>query len=113
MGSLFMDLRPDKAIAFQGKNLKIQRTPQKLRFIIRVQRKRQMPPIPAGSMRKDIPYCVKYTGGRFYLQGELEIHVIVLEVNAEPSELEKEAYRTAYGMPRGNVDCKSGFSICC
>jgi len=51
--------------------------------------------IPVGAMTANVPYCVKYTGTRFYLQGELEIHAIVQERNVALSEAEQAAYKTA------------------
>lgn len=43
-------------------------------------------PIEAGAMTAGIPYCVRYADSRFILQGELEIHVIVQESKAQPSD---------------------------
>lgn len=43
-------------------------------------------PIVAGAMTAGIPYCVRYADSRFILQGELEIHVIVQESKAQPSD---------------------------
>lgn len=50
--------------------------------------------ITAGKMIADVPYVLKYVDGRFVLQGELEIHVIVQEITEEPSALEKAQYKT-------------------
>jgi hypothetical protein len=52
--------------------------------------------IDTAAMTSGVPYCVKYTANRFYLQGELEIHAIVQEVNAALTDEEKTAFKTAY-----------------
>lgn len=42
-------------------------------------------PITAGSMQAGVPYCIMYTDQHFVLQGELQIHVIVQEIDQMPS----------------------------
>lgn len=46
-----------------------------------------------GKMISGIPYVLKYVDGKFVLQGELEIHVIVQEIIEEPSEGTKTDYK--------------------
>ena len=46
-----------------------------------------------GKMVSGIPYVIKYVDGKFVLQGELEIHVIVQEIIEEPSEGTKTDYK--------------------
>jgi hypothetical protein len=49
--------------------------------------------IPAGYMELGVPYVVSYLDGKFYFQGESEIHVIVQEVTEMPSPEEIAAYK--------------------
>lgn len=49
--------------------------------------------ISEGEMKKDVPYVVSYDGTSFILQGELQVHVIVQEINAEPSKEFQAAYK--------------------
>lgn len=51
--------------------------------------------LPAGSMLSGVPYMVKYTSEKFFLEGELDIHVIVQEVTAEPDAATIAAYKAA------------------
>lgn len=53
-------------------------------------------PIGAGAMTHDIAYCIKYTEQKFILRGELDIHAIAMEVNAEPSAEQKTAYQEKF-----------------
>ena len=47
-------------------------------------------------MKNDTAYCVKYTDNRYVLQGELLIHAVAIEFNAEPSEEYKTELKKKY-----------------
>lgn len=89
-GSLY-GFTPDTT-SVSGQKIKIQDT-AKISIYLQGATIEDDAPISTGAMTKDIPYCVKYTNNRFYLQGELETHVIVQEVNVEPSPEAKAAYK--------------------
>lgn len=44
----------------------------------------------SGAMESGVPYVVRYLDGKYYLQGEADIHVICMEVANEPSPAKKE-----------------------
>lgn len=50
-------------------------------------------PIQPGQMKAGAAYVLLYSNGRFYLQGELEIHVVVMEVNRQPDESTIQHYK--------------------
>lgn len=50
-------------------------------------------PIAAEAMTAGIPYVIRYATDHFVLQGELEIHVIVQEIDMEPSVSAKNSYK--------------------
>lgn len=52
--------------------------------------------IGMGAMKNDTAYCVKYTDNRYVLQGELLIHAVAIEFNAEPSEEYKTELKKKY-----------------
>lgn len=51
--------------------------------------------LAAGAMIADVPYVVRYSASKFYLQGESVIRVIVQEVSEEPTAEEIAAFKTA------------------
>lgn len=52
--------------------------------------------VEAGKMLSGHSYVVKYDRGKFYLQGQYQIHAIATLWNKEPSENIKEQYKTKY-----------------
>ena len=52
--------------------------------------------IDAGVMRKGLPYVLRYTDGKFYYWGELNVHGIAMAVNAEPTDEQKQQYEKKY-----------------
>jgi hypothetical protein len=51
--------------------------------------------LPAGSIISGVPYMVKYTSEKFFLEGELDIHVIVQEVTVMPDAEDIAVYKEA------------------
>lgn len=48
--------------------------------------------IPAGTMKANTPYCIRYNQQKFVFVGELQVRCIVQEVVAEPSQSAKNYY---------------------
>lgn len=63
-------------------------------------------PIETGAMQKNIPYVIKYTDGGFVLQGELEIHVIVQEINVKDFNTSSQYISTRNEYKKNN-NCRS------
>lgn len=80
--------------SFAGQKLNIQNTGA-ITIYLQGETQAADTPIPIGAMTAGIPYIVKYSNERFYLQGELEIHAIVQERNTPPSPEEQEAFKIA------------------
>jgi hypothetical protein len=83
---------PDTTSVY-GQTLKIQDTEEIL--IYRQTGAGAESQIAAGAMVAGIPYCLKYTANKFYLLGELDIHVIVQEVTTMPTTAEQAAFKEA------------------
>lgn len=49
--------------------------------------------IKEGAMQAGVPYVVRYSENKFVLQGELEIHAIIQEINEMPSESEQKRFK--------------------
>jgi len=82
---------PD-ATSVSGQKLKIQSTDEIAIYLQGATQDDDMP-IAAGAMTAGIPYVVKYSNERFYLQGELEIHAIVQERNIALSPEEQAQFK--------------------
>lgn len=52
-------------------------------------------PLAAGAMKADTAYSIRYFEEKFVLQGELNVHCIVMEITEEPTEAMKTSYKTA------------------
>jgi hypothetical protein len=75
-----------------GQKLKIQSTAE-ISIYLQGATPEDDTPIPVGAMTAGIPYVVKYSNERFYLQGELEIHAIVQERNAALSHEDQAQFK--------------------
>lgn len=82
---------PD-ANSVSGQKVKIQSTNQYGLYLQGTTQASDIP-IASGAMTAGIPYCIKYTQNRFYLQGELEIRAIVQEVRTALSLAAKAQYK--------------------
>ena len=67
-----------------GQSVKIQDTPEYM--IYKESGTGAFTAIESGAMHAGIPYVIRFSGDKFVLQGELEIHVIVQTITEEPSQ---------------------------
>ena len=52
--------------------------------------------LEAGTLKKDICYCIKYYKSKLYLMGQFRVHGMCIETNKSPTDEEKEQNKTKY-----------------